>query len=51
MEDVGIFCRHLVHFPVFSFILFTLGTVRGNLVQFSPFCHFVPKKILATLLK
>jgi hypothetical protein len=37
MEDVGIFYGHLVHFTVFCYILWTFGTVCGNLVYFSPF--------------
>jgi hypothetical protein len=45
MEDVGIFCGHLVHFTVFCYILWTSGIVRGNLVHFPPFWYFVPRKI------
>jgi hypothetical protein len=45
MEDVGIFYEHLVPFTVFCYILWTFGIVRGNLVYFSPFWHFVPRKI------
>jgi hypothetical protein len=37
MEDVGIFYGHLVHFTVFSYILWTFDTVRDNLVYFSHF--------------
>jgi hypothetical protein len=37
MEDVGIFYVLLVHFTVFSYILWTSGIVRGNLVFFSRF--------------
>jgi hypothetical protein len=35
MTDVGIFYGHLVHFTVFSYILWTFGIYRGNLVYFS----------------
>jgi hypothetical protein len=45
MQHVGIFYRHLVHFTVFCYILWTFGTVRGNLVCFFPFGYFVPRKI------
>jgi hypothetical protein len=45
MEDVGIFYGHLAHFTVFCNILWTFGIVRGNLVYFSPFWYFVPRKI------
>jgi hypothetical protein len=37
MEDAGIFYRHLVHFMVFCYILWTFGIVCGNLVYFSRF--------------
>jgi hypothetical protein len=50
MKDVGIFYKHLVHFTVFRYILLTFGTVRGNLVHFSPVLVFCTKKNLATLL-
>jgi hypothetical protein len=45
MEDVGIFYGDFVHFTVFCYILWTFGIVRGNLVYFSPFWYFVPRKI------
>jgi hypothetical protein len=45
IEDVGIFCVHLIHFTVFCYILLTYGIVRGNLVYFPPFWYFVPRKI------
>jgi hypothetical protein len=45
MEDVGTFYGHLVHFTHFCYILWTFGRVRGNLVYFSPFWYFVPRKI------
>jgi hypothetical protein len=45
MEDVGVFYGHLVHFMVFCYIVWTFGIVRGNLVYFSPFWYFVPRKI------
>jgi hypothetical protein len=45
MEDVGIIYRHLVHFTVFCYILFTFGIVRGNLVYFFPFWYFVTIRI------
>jgi hypothetical protein len=50
MKDVGIFYGCLVHFTVFSYILWTFGIVHGNLVYFSRFGIFT-KKNLATLLK
>jgi hypothetical protein len=37
MKDVGIFYGHLVLFTVFSYILWTFGIVRGNLVYYSRF--------------
>jgi hypothetical protein len=46
MEDDGIFYGHLVHFTMFCYILWKFGIVRGNLVDFVPFCT---KKNLATL--
>jgi hypothetical protein len=36
MEDDGVFYGHSVHFTVFSYILWTFGIVRGNLVYFPP---------------
>jgi hypothetical protein len=45
MEDVGVFYGHLVHFMVFCYILLTVCIVRGNLVYFSPFWYFAPRKI------
>jgi hypothetical protein len=45
MEDVGIFYGNLVHFTVFCYILWTFGTVPGNLV----YLVFCTKKNLATL--
>jgi hypothetical protein len=45
MEDVGIFYGHSVHFTVLCYILWTFGVVRGNLVSFSPFWYFAPRKI------
>jgi hypothetical protein len=49
MEDAGIFYEHLVHFMVFCYIIWTFGIVCGNLVHFSSFWYFVPRKNLATL--
>jgi hypothetical protein len=37
MEDVGVFCRHLVHFRFYCYILWTFGIVRGNLAYYSSF--------------
>jgi hypothetical protein len=37
MEDVGVFCGHLVHFRSYCYILWTLGRVCGNLAHFSRF--------------
>jgi hypothetical protein len=45
MEYFGIFYEHVVHFTDFCCILWTVGIVRGNLVYFSPFWYFVPRKI------
>jgi hypothetical protein len=45
MEDVGIFYGYLVHFTVFCYILWTFDIVRGNLVTFSRFWYFAPRKI------
>jgi hypothetical protein len=45
MEDIGILYGHFVHFTVFCYILWAFGIVRGNLVYFSPFWYFVPRKI------
>jgi hypothetical protein len=45
MEDNGIFYGHLVHFTVFCYILWTFGTVRGNMVYCFPFWYLVPRKI------
>jgi hypothetical protein len=45
MEDVGIFYKRLIHFTVFYYILWIFGIVCGNLVYFSPFWYFVPRKI------
>jgi hypothetical protein len=44
MEDDGMFYRHLVHFTVFCFILWTFGTVCGYLVYFSRFGIFYQEK-------
>jgi hypothetical protein len=45
MEVDGILYGLWVHFTVFCYILWTFGIVRGNLVYFSPFRYFVPRKI------
>jgi hypothetical protein len=45
MEDGGIFYRHLVHFTVFCYILWTFGIVCVNLVYFFPFWYLEPRKI------
>jgi hypothetical protein len=45
MEDDGILYGHLVQFTLFCYILWTFGIVRGNLVYFSPFWYFAPRKI------
>jgi hypothetical protein len=45
MEDVVIFCGHLVHLTVFCYIFWTFGIVRGILEYFFPFWYFVPRKI------
>jgi hypothetical protein len=37
MKDVGIFYGHLVHFTVFSYILWSFGIVFRNLVYFPRF--------------
>jgi hypothetical protein len=37
IEDVVMFYRHLVHFTVFCYILWTFGVVRGILVYFFRF--------------
>jgi hypothetical protein len=34
----------MVHFLVFCYILWTFAIVRGNLVYFSPFRYFIPRK-------
>jgi hypothetical protein len=44
MNDVGIFYGHLVHFKVFSYILWTFGIVHGNLTYFSRFGIFYQEK-------
>jgi hypothetical protein len=49
MEGVGLFYGHLAHFTVFCYILWTFGTVCGNLVYFFPVLVFCNKKNLATL--
>jgi hypothetical protein len=40
---------HSVHFAVSSYILWTFGIVRGNLIYFFPVLVFCTKKNLATL--
>jgi hypothetical protein len=46
MKDVGIFYGHLVHFAVFSYILWTFGTYRSwKFGIFFPFWYFVRRKI------
>jgi hypothetical protein len=47
-EDDGIFYGHSVHFTDLCYILWTFGIVRGNLVYFSPFWYFEPRKIWQT---
>jgi hypothetical protein len=51
MEDFGIFYGHLVHFTDIGYILWTLGTVRGNLVYCFPVLVFCTKENLATLVR
>jgi hypothetical protein len=50
MEDLGTVCDHLVYFMAIGNILWPFGIVCVNLVYFSPFWYFGPKKNLATLL-
>jgi hypothetical protein len=50
MKDVGIFYGHLVHYTVFSYILWTFGIVHVNLDIFSGFGIFYKEINLATLL-
>jgi hypothetical protein len=45
MGDFGIFYGHVVHFTVFSYILWTFGIVRGHFVYFFPFWYSVARKI------
>jgi hypothetical protein len=45
MEDVGIFCGHLVYFTAIRYILRPLGIFYGHLVYFSLFWYVVPRKI------
>jgi hypothetical protein len=44
MEDVGIIYGPLVHFTVFSYILWTFVIVCGNLVYFSCFVFLYEEK-------
>jgi hypothetical protein len=45
LEDVDVFCGHLVHFTVFCYIFWAFGIFCGNLVYFPPFWYFGPRKI------
>jgi hypothetical protein len=45
MENLGIFYDHLVYFTAIGNILWSFGISCGNLVYFSPFGHFGPRKI------
>jgi hypothetical protein len=44
MENLGIFYDHLVYFTAIGHILWPFVIFCGNLVYFSPFGYFVPKK-------
>jgi hypothetical protein len=45
MENIGIIYDHLVYFTAIGNILFPFGIFCGNLVYFSPFWYFGPRKI------
>jgi hypothetical protein len=45
MENLGIFYDHLVYFTAIANILWPFGIFCGQLVYFSPFWYFVPRKI------
>jgi hypothetical protein len=45
MQYDGIFYKHLDHFTVFCYILWTFGIGRGYLVYFFLFWYFVRRKI------
>jgi hypothetical protein len=45
MENFVIFYHHLVYFRAIGSILWPYGIFCGNLVYFSPFCYFGPRKI------
>jgi hypothetical protein len=45
MENLGIFYDHLVYFTAIGNILWPFGIFCGNLVLFSPFWYFGPRKI------
>jgi hypothetical protein len=42
MENLGIFCDHLVYFTAIGNILWPFGIFGSNLVYFSPFWYFGP---------
>jgi hypothetical protein len=48
MENLGIFFDHLVYFTAIGNILWPFGIFCGNLVYFSPFWYFGPRKIWHT---
>jgi hypothetical protein len=50
MEDVGIFCGHLVNFTAIWYILWPFDIFSTGLVYFSPFRYFAPGKNLLALL-
>jgi hypothetical protein len=45
MEKLGIFYDHLVYFTAIGNTLWPCGIFCGNLVYFSPFWYFGPRKI------
>jgi hypothetical protein len=49
MENLGIFCDHLVYFTAIGNILWPFGIFCGHLAYFSHFLVFCTKKNLATL--
>jgi hypothetical protein len=45
MGNLGIFDDHLVYFSAIENMLWPFGLFCGNLVYFSPFWYFGPRKI------
>jgi hypothetical protein len=45
MENLGIFYDHLDYFKAIGNFLWAFGIFCGNLVYFSPFWNFGPRKI------